>query len=85
MLGEVFAEGAADVGFWATCTKRSIISCAISVRAPMSQRVRSVSAYGTMSLRSRWSASMLNCFSHSPPRANNDISCNDVIACCWKV
>ena len=37
MLGEVFAEGAADVGFWATCTKRSMISCAISVRAPEGQ------------------------------------------------
>ena len=41
MLGEVFVEGAADVGFWATCTKRSMISCAISTNAP----ARSVGEY----------------------------------------
>ena len=34
VLGEVFVEGADDVGFWATCTKRSMISCAISGRGP---------------------------------------------------
>jgi hypothetical protein len=39
VLGEVFAEGAADVGFWAICTKRSTISCAISTDTPTHQRV----------------------------------------------
>ena len=39
MLGEVFAEGVADVGFWATCAKRSMISCAISAKRRTHQRV----------------------------------------------
>jgi len=39
VLGEVFAEGVADVGFWAACTKRSMISCAISTNRLARQRV----------------------------------------------
>ena len=76
MLGEAFVEGAADVGLWATCTKRSMISCAISAKHPDAP----AHLIGkSPDLRSKLSASMLNWSSHSPPRDNNDISCVGVI------